>query len=321
MNDHHLPPDELASAFLDGELGAEEADAVQRDPESAARVDELRQAAEAVGAPVTPPESAEDAAVAAALADFDARRAAPADIARQRPRRIAVITGVAAAVAIGFVVAAAVGLFAEREDTAEMATAAAPPAAPAPADYERPAPAPASEPAAAAAPAPEAPPPAAAMPDADLDRVEALAFEALEAVQAAEAAAEPAQATAEGNQAAVAAADDDMPPEPALTDCVDAIGGRAVGLRLTAGGTPIVVLTTPDGTLAALDGTTCAEIPAEDSTEVIADAAPDGCAAAIGGRAVGLRLTAGDTPIVVLTTPDGTLAALDGTTCAEIPAG
>ncbi len=399
MNDHHLPPDELASAFLDGELAA--TDAVRHDPELAARIDELRQAADAVGAPVTPPDGAEDAAVAAALADFDARRSAPADIARQRPRRLTVITGVAAAVAIGFIVAAAVGLFAEREGTdADSTAAAAPPPAPAPR-----AEAAAAAPATAAAeeflpePAPEPPPPAATAPAEDLDHVNAVAeaevalAEAQAAAGAARADAAAAQAEADLAREAAAAAQSEAaaaqseaaaaqseaaaappppappaePPEPALpppsteppssepddvmaTDdmaaddmsdmaaddmgppadgetvkepeaCAAAIGDSTIELRLVIGGTPIIVLTTPDGSLAALDGTTCAEIPTADPTEAVADAAPDGCEAPVGESTIELRLVIGGTPIIVLTTPDGSLAALDGTTCAEIPTG
>jgi len=85
MNDHRIPPDEAASAFLDGELGAEEAETVRRHPRLA-------------------PRGAADAAVEAALADFDARRGSAAELAQRRPRGLSVITGVAAAVAIGFIV-------------------------------------------------------------------------------------------------------------------------------------------------------------------------------------------------------------------------
>jgi len=48
MNDHRIPPDEAASAFLDGELGAEEAETVRRHPRLAARARALRRAAEAM---------------------------------------------------------------------------------------------------------------------------------------------------------------------------------------------------------------------------------------------------------------------------------
>ena len=147
MNEQNIPPDELASAFLDDELVESAADDVRRDPELTARVDELRQASDAVGAPVTPPPGAADAAVEAALADFDARRTTTLEPARQRSRRLSLITGVAAAVAIGFIVAAAVGLFSERDDADLTAAPAPPPAAEsAPAAAPEPAPAPAAEP-------------------------------------------------------------------------------------------------------------------------------------------------------------------------------
>ena len=129
MNEQNIPPDELASAFLDDELAESAAGDVRRDPELTARVDELRQASDAVGAPVTPPPGAADAAVEAALADFDARRTTTLEPARQRSRRLSLITGVAAAVAIGFIVAAAVGLFSERDDADLTAAPAPPPAA------------------------------------------------------------------------------------------------------------------------------------------------------------------------------------------------
>ena len=129
--------------------------------------------------------------------------------ARQRSRRLSLITGVAAAVAIGFIVAAAVGLFAEREDAGEATTAAAPP----PADHAAPEPAPAPAPA-AEPPAPAlllepsaAPAETAAAASAEAASAEATAGEALQTAQAALAAAELAQATAEGNQEAVVAAE------------------------------------------------------------------------------------------------------------------
>lgn len=262
MNEHPLPPDESASAFLDDEIDDAEAAKVRDDPAAAARAEALRLAAEAVGEAVSPPPGAEDAAVAAALADFDARRVASLDTARRRPRGLRVITSVAAAVAIGFIVAAAVGLFAEREgadsDTVSMAAAPAPPPSPEPA--------PADEASAAAV---EIPPPA-----------------------------EPA-------------------PPPADEQCVAALGGRTVALRLPVDGNHILVVETPDGELAALDGTTCAEIPPDDPAQMTTDPSPALCAETRGVE-IDLQITVAEDRIVVLRTSGGELTALDGTTCAPI---
>ncbi|MCE2531013.1 MAG: hypothetical protein J4F44_00770 [Acidimicrobiia bacterium] len=381
MNDHRLPPDEAASAFLDGELGAAEAEAVRRHSRLAARARALRRAADAVGEDVAPPPGAADAAIEAALADFDARRTSAAEPAQRRPRSLSVITGVAAAVAIGFIVAAAVGLFAGRGAVEDADTAAAP----APQAAAAPAPAPAAEPPPPAPEAEPAPPPEA-QPAADeamalappattaavepfatapattaplpLDPPEVAAAEPGAALADAQAQAEAAQAEAAearaaatdtpAAEAAAAVAEPAPPPEAepappaedemeALDDtgpsptlgadpapeeaCAGVIGDRTVELRLTLGGAPILVLGTSDGSLTALDGTTCAEIPPPDGTEMVADQAPDGCAAALGDGRVELRLTFTGTRILVVRTSDGPLTALDGTTCGGIPAG
>ena len=381
MNDHRLPPDELASAFLDGDLDAEAAEAVRRHPRLAARVRALRRAAAAVGEDVSPPPGAADAAVEAALADFDARRSSAAELAQRRPRSLSVIAGVAAAVAIGFIVAAAVGLFAERagDETAEIAdpaaVAAEAAAAPAPAPDAAPAfeapPPPADEAVlvpttSVALAAPEPPPPAAApqalpepapaadVPGGELAEAQAQAEAAIAEAEAARAEAEAATAAAaaaaeEASTAQAEAATAAPPPAPAtepagpaaddmaalddagpaadmLADplpgeaCTEAIGDRTVELRLTVAGTPILILGTSGAPLGALDGTTCADIPPPDGTEMVADEAPDGCAAAIGDGTVELRLTFSGTRILVIRAIDGSLTALDGTTCGGIPA-
>ena len=358
MNEHPLPPDELASALLDDELGDAEAAEVRSDPAAAARAEALRRATEAVGEAVSPPPGAEDAAVAAALADFDARRVASLDTARRHPRGLRVITSVAAAVAVGFIVAAAIGLFAEREgadsDTVSMAAAPAP--APAPEAS------PADEASAAAAetppPAEPAPPPADDAPEAAAEMAPsepatdaspmpspvdgAAPAEAQEEAEAARATAAAAQAGAAAAQAEAEAA---AAPPPAVTapprpageplamedsaiedgdvartagageQCVAALGDRTVALRLPVDGNHILVIETPDGELAALDGTTCAEIPPDDPAETTADPSPALCAE-IRGAAIDLQITVADNRIVVLRTSGGELTALDGTTCA-----
>ena len=339
MNDHGLPPDELASAFLDDELTAAESEAVRQDPDLTARAGELRQATEAVGETVTPPPGAADAAVEAALADFDARRRAPADMARRRPRGLAVITGVAAAVAIGFVVAAAVGLFAERgDDAADTAAAPAPPAEPAAAEAAA---APAEPPPPAAPePAPEPPPPpaadeafAASAADTEameaIEAAEAMAEEALEVAEAAQAAAALAQATAEGNQAAVAAAEADLAEAQAAAEAAraEAAAAQAEAAEARSAAAEPQAATTvaepspapapePAPAPAADTGTMADDMAADD---MAADPAPDACAAAIGDGSVELRITVGDTPLLIVRNTQDEPAVLDAATCAQIP--
>ena len=207
MNEQNLPPDELASGFLDDELTETEAEAVRRDPELAARADALRRAADAVGETVTPPAGAEDAAVAAALADFDARRTVSLEEARRRPRGLSVITGVAATVAVGFIVAAAVGLFSDGNDDAATEAVSAPPPTAAPAE---------AAPADAAAPAP--PPEPAPAPEYAAEEALATAESARATAEEALATATLAQATAQGNEAAVAAAEAALADAQAAAD-------------------------------------------------------------------------------------------------------
>ena len=356
MNEHNLPPDELASAFLDDELAESAADAVRRDPELAARASALRRAADAVGETVTPPSGAADAAVEAALADFDARQNVSLYEARRR-RGLSVITGVAAAVAVGFIVAAAVGLFSESDD-GDADTQAAP----ALSSAEAPAPDPAPEPAPA-----EAPPPADMALDlptaAELDRIESVAAGALEAAQAAQAAAELAQATAEGNQEAVAAAEaalaeaqaaaDDARAEASAAQAeADAAREAASAAQVEAAAAqsepsaavaqPPPPATSPPPAAppppAAAEETAAGDVqPADDMAaddmedmaaddmedmdgmeDMAADPSAGGCDAAVGDGTVELQITAGETRVLIVRTPDGRPTALDGATCAEI---
>ena len=415
MNEHGLPPDELASAFLDDMLAEADADAVRADPNLAARAEELRRTTEAVGAPVDPPAGAADAAVAAALADYEARRVTRLDTAQQRrTRSFRLITAVAATVAVGFVVATAIGLFAERtqdDGDATAAPAAAPEPAPADmasaaAESAAPPPAPAAEPPAAAVFA--ASPPATTLPSPDIamsDGGEGAVAQPGAALEEAQAAADLARTTVAGNEAAVAQAEaaladaqaeaaaaqaeaaaapagatesteqaaaapppapapepppaddamedmpamddsgdgmDDMddtdgdmgdmdgdmgdsdgtsadvPTDPSPESCAAEIADGTIELQITAAGTPILIVRTPDGRTAALDATTCAEIAPDDPTEVTVDPPPDGCAAAVGDGTIELQITAAGTPILIVRTPDGRTAALDATTCAEI---
>ena len=111
----------------------------------------------------------------------------------------------------------------------------------------------------------------------------------------------------------------DAPPMSRSPEsCAAEIADSTIELQITAAGTPILIVRTPDGRTAALDATTCAEIAPDDPTEVTVDPPPDGCAAAVGDGTIELQITAAGTPILIVRTPDGRTAALDATTCAEI---
>jgi len=113
--------DELASAFLDGDVTADERALVEADPALVARVEQLRSVREALGAPVEPPPSARrDAAISAAVAaanvvDLDAAR-------RQRRVRVASI-----AAAVVLVVGAAGFLLRTADSNDTKTTVAASP--------------------------------------------------------------------------------------------------------------------------------------------------------------------------------------------------
>jgi trimeric autotransporter adhesin len=109
MNDDDLTThDELASAYLDGDLDATQRAAVDADPATMARVESFRAVRAALKDVGPVVHSTRTAAVAAALAQFGA--AAPVATAaatitqlsaRRRPRSLQILTGVAAAAAVG----------------------------------------------------------------------------------------------------------------------------------------------------------------------------------------------------------------------------
>ncbi|HTN80964.1 MAG TPA: hypothetical protein VMK16_14910 [Acidimicrobiales bacterium] len=124
MSDQSLPPDEMASALLDGEIRPSDVAATV-----AARVDELRTVAEAVAAPVPVDELARERAIAAALAAFDdASVSTPMRAPARRSRFVPALVGAAAAliVAIGAVAA----LRHDDASTSDTATAAGSEASP-----------------------------------------------------------------------------------------------------------------------------------------------------------------------------------------------
>jgi hypothetical protein len=110
------PSDELASAYLDGEVSADERAIVEADAALLARVRELRAVRQALAAPLpTRPAADVDAAIAAALAaasDADAGAPAPVPLAPRRASgrrgRIGLaVLGAAAAVVVAVVAVAA----------------------------------------------------------------------------------------------------------------------------------------------------------------------------------------------------------------------
>ncbi len=147
MSDARLPRDELVSAYVDGALAPDDRAIVEADPALMADVEIQRAIADALAAPRTSPAALRDVHVAAALEEFDTKSsiaAAPADptqanptgadstsrakrgspdipagsdtvvdFAEQRSKRRPLVrrgTVIAAAVAIVFVVFAAIGL-------------------------------------------------------------------------------------------------------------------------------------------------------------------------------------------------------------------
>lgn len=119
MNDEELPTNaESASAYLDGELDPAERASAAGDPEVMALVDSFTRVRAVLGHVEPVVDSTRTAALAAALAEFDARQSAP-DVAiaaaaakvtllsSRRIRAYRVLTGVAAAAIVGVVAVAA----------------------------------------------------------------------------------------------------------------------------------------------------------------------------------------------------------------------
>jgi hypothetical protein len=131
----NLPPsshelDELASAYLDGEVTADERARVEGDPALLARVGELGQVRETLKAAVTPADAAvraraleaarQDAALEARPVDLDVRRAE-----RRRNRINLLVLGGAAAAAIAVAVAVATTRSETDSNSSSSATVAA----------------------------------------------------------------------------------------------------------------------------------------------------------------------------------------------------
>lgn len=130
MNDEELPlNDERASAYLDNELDPVERASASADPEVMATVESFARVQAALGEIGAAPGSAKNAALAAALAEFDALRVAASPAAatatvtslQSRRRTYRALTGVAAAVAILAIGIAAINGARGRNDSASTA--------------------------------------------------------------------------------------------------------------------------------------------------------------------------------------------------------
>jgi hypothetical protein len=134
MNDHDLPLNaETASAYLDGQLDAAERATAAADPDIMALVDSFTRLRTELGDVKPVVDSTRTAAMAAALAEFDALHAAD-DVApvaavaavtslnSRRMRAYRVLTGVAAAAVVGVIAVAALNSNASDRDTASSAS-------------------------------------------------------------------------------------------------------------------------------------------------------------------------------------------------------
>lgn len=150
MNDDDLPINaELASAYLDGELDTTERVAAAANPNVMAAVDSFARVRAALGQAEPVVESTRTAAIAAALAEFDAIHATTSPAATpaaatarvismqsRRMRTYRVLTGVAAALVVGVVAVAALNSSNSDSDqsTSAIEATAAPAAVESPAD-------------------------------------------------------------------------------------------------------------------------------------------------------------------------------------------
>lgn len=150
MNDEELPlNDERASAYLDNELDPVERASASADPEVMATVESFARVQAALGEIGAVPGSAKNAALAAALAEFDTLRVATSTAAakatvtslQSRRRTYRAMTGVAAAIAVLAIGIAAINSARGRNDSASTAVQldSAPAAPTSPAAAEAPA--------------------------------------------------------------------------------------------------------------------------------------------------------------------------------------
>ena len=138
MSDRPPHPDELVSAYLDGELTPAEAAAVQADETLAARAEELRAVRDAVAAPVSAPSAERRDQMIAAAIDAVSDVTVPSGVVVPLHRSVQPLLAAAAAVvAIAVVVGA--GLLASRlggGDDADMTASPGTTASDDPADFD-----------------------------------------------------------------------------------------------------------------------------------------------------------------------------------------
>ena len=137
MNDEQLPINaELASAYLDGELDTADRAAAAGDPEVVALVESYRRVRALLGHVEPVVDSTRTAALAAALAEFDARQSAPdlapataaatvTSLSSRRMRAYRVLTGVAAAAIVSVVAVAALNSSRDNDDATSAIEASA----------------------------------------------------------------------------------------------------------------------------------------------------------------------------------------------------
>jgi hypothetical protein len=111
---------ELASAYLDGEVTAEERAVVEGDPALLIEVDRLRRLRDELAEARPAPAAARDAAIAAAMTVFDESPGNVVDLAAAR-RRTRWIQGLSAAAAVAIVAAGAVVIATRNGDEGDVA--------------------------------------------------------------------------------------------------------------------------------------------------------------------------------------------------------
>ena len=269
MNDQDLPINaETASAYLDGELDAAERATAAADPDVMALVDSFTRVRAELGDVKPVVDSTRTAAMAAALAEFDAlhstEHAAPAaaaakvtSLSSRRMRAYRVLTGVAAAAVVGVIAVAAINSNAGDTDNATSAEVSAAPtealpnikiaadaAGAAPADTAS-----AADSAAGSAEAPAFETTTAALPE--IDSAEALTEFATTVTD--RTFATPAPQTESTSAPADATTEETVTPEPL---CL-APGQSVIGAIMFQGTFAYAVRDEPTGSLRAIDGSDC----------------------------------------------------------------
>jgi negative regulator of sigma E activity len=207
---------EAASAYLDGEIDADERASVSADPETMALVDTFARLRDTLGVVEPVPDSVRTEAVSAALAEFDSMHrvgAAPApviDLKSRWHRAYPLLRGAAAAVVIGVVAVAALNA-SKGTDSKSSSSATELPAA---AEQPRTEAAPAPVAAGTAAPGATT---AAAVADTSTQKMAAVVPEVNNAEDLARYASNGGAYTAPSDAAGAAPAATELVPAPAVT--------------------------------------------------------------------------------------------------------